>query len=137
MGFLFFTPMYLSNELRANQELLSLRPLVAVPQTNNQTKEERFQNEVLRPILKWQNDLLLAYLIDLKNFDAVLKVKNQRSILEEKVKTFLQQNSVKWTLIGMTLGLLTQEELKDYQTMANAINKRILQMITRRVVDNL
>ena len=44
-----------------SQKLLSIRPLISSAKiVQNMTEEERFQNQTLRPILKLQNDLLLA-----------------------------------------------------------------------------
>ena len=42
-------------------KLLELRPVVGAARIlPNMSEEERFQNQTLRPILKLQNDLLLA-----------------------------------------------------------------------------
>ena len=61
------------NELRIADELLELRPMVAVEENAKQL--ENFQNATLRPILKYQSDLLASYFMS--NTHAILLLKRK------------------------------------------------------------
>lgn len=120
------------NQLREKEELLKLRPLV--PTQEGTEKIEGFQNEVLRPILKYQNDLFLAFLKSQKHFNHLEKGSGRRHY-EDELNKFLSQVSIKNMLLGMVLGLLTEEEMLIYQNDANEYNKRVARMIAQRVSD--
>ena len=52
--------------------------------------------------------------------------------------TFIKKNTVlRNQLIGLVLGQFTTEELAMYLEKDTAYNKRILQMVAQRIVDNL
>jgi hypothetical protein len=76
------------------------------------SSEEMFQNEVLRPILKLQNDLFIA---SFKNYSAKYN-KDFNSQTTEKLATIenaIQKDSkYRNTLKGMVLGLFTIEEYR-------------------------
>ena len=99
---------------------------------------ESFQNEVLRPILKFQNDLLIAltkhYLIrHHRNFNA-LKLSAQETVLIQAAK---QDPEFRNQLIYPVVSLLTAEELLLYHEHRADFNKRIAQMATERVKSQL
>lgn len=109
-----------------------LRPALQLKQGLSEV--ERFQNEVLRPILKFQNDLLLMltkhYLNrHYKNFNA-LKSSAQETILIQASK---QDPEFRNQMIYPVVSLLTIEEIKVYHLHRAEINKRIAQMATERV----
>lgn len=96
--------------------------------------EEGFQNEVLRPVIKMQHDLLIIY------FDYFLTIK--KVILDEmsqdQKQVFFQQifdkdSKLKMDLRGLIIGLFTPEELKVYLGMTSKINKRINSIIEKRI----
>ena len=69
-----------------SQKLLSIRPLISSAKiVPNMTEEERFQNQTLRPILKLQNDLLLAafknYIKKMKNTFYELKLEKRMNYI--------------------------------------------------------
>ncbi|WP_312344644.1 glyoxalase [Chryseobacterium binzhouense] len=98
------------------------------------TAEELFQNTVLRPIIKLQNDILLTHFFHyLKN----TKI-NWESFSSEKRNTFIENsfqkdNILKNTYIGMVIGMMNVEELQIYYTENKMFNKRIINMITERL----
>lgn len=100
------------------------------------TGEERFQNEVLRPIIKMQSDLLLLHVsfrltsmkVDFNKLD-FLKQKATLHFLFRKDQQFKRE------VIGMVLGHFTVEEYKFYEKMHKEINKRIVQIVENRCVD--
>lgn len=120
------------NQLREKEELLKLRPLV--PTQEGAEKIEGFQNEVLRPIIKYQNDLFLIFLKEQKHFDKLEKGSGRKHY-EDELNKYLSQVSIKNILLGIVLGMLTEEEMQTYQNDANEYNKRVARMIAQRVSD--
>ena len=103
------------------------------------TKElEQFQNQVLRPILKTQHDLLIesfqTYLkqrkIDFSGCTSQTKIKHIESILSKDIAYKNQQ-------IGMIVGRFNLEEFHSYKIHAGEYNRRILQMLKKRLKDTL
>jgi hypothetical protein len=120
------------------EKLIELRPEINGILTNELNALERFQNEVLRPIIKFQHDLILAYISSNKQFQSLLTVKGPRLEFQEKLKLFIgKQSDIKNKLIGVVIGLLTNAELKFYLDNSNDLNKRIHQMICQRISDTV
>jgi hypothetical protein len=118
-----------------SHSLRDLRPEIHTDATRSPLPLEQFQNEVLRPILKFQNDVFVAY------FRAHLGDKilpTRTAALEEFIKTRLQKDlALRNTCLGITVGLLTNEELLYYFQHKTELNKRIIQMLCQRLVDQL
>lgn len=120
-------------------KLLEIRPIVGAAKiVANMSEEERFQNQTLRPILKLQNDLLLAsfqnYIIRGKNRFHELKKDARLDYIANAVQKDIKfRNNVK----GMILGQFTIEEYEDYSVNASALNKRIMSMAIKRLQDQL
>ena len=115
-----------------------LRPNLNLPETAGTTPEERFQNGVLRPVLKLQNDLYLSfsqeYVMKQRKDYKTLTPADQRNYLAGS----LQKDAVlKNTLLGMTLGMLTAEELTTYFLNPGNYNRRMSAMITERVLSQI
>jgi hypothetical protein len=100
--------------------------------------EEQFQNEVLRPILKLQNELFVA---SFKNYITKNKGDFANFTLEKK-NTFVEnsiQKDTKYrnTLKGMVIGLFTIEEYTIYALNSSNINKRMMSMLQERIKSQL
>ena len=125
--------------IERDHQLESLRPILSekILQTDL-TQVERFQNSTLRPIIKLQHPLILLVF---KNFIA----KTDRSFLEnsaEKRKEFIQvslnkNQRLRTIYCGMILGMMKYAEADEYYQIPAEYNKRILQMITERILTNL
>ena len=116
------------------KSLLSIRPsLDHIKNTDNPTSEAYFQNEVLRPILKFQNDLFVQVL---KNY--FLKHKNSfYSLSLEKRLLYIEnalQKDIKFrnVLKGIIIGQFTLEEYHSYRSKSAALNKRMMQLLIQR-----
>lgn len=116
------------------KSLLSIRPsLDHIKNTDDPTNEAYFQNEVLRPILKFQNDLFVQVL---KNY--FLKHKNTfYSLSLEKRLLYIEnalQKDIKFrnVLKGIIIGQFTLEEYHSYRSKSAALNKRMMQMLIQR-----
>lgn len=97
---------------------------------------ETFQNQVLRPILKFQNDLLIEVFlsrIKTKNRDlSALSFLEKQEIIITQFKT---NTTLKQMLLGCVIGLLTTEEFNYYNFNTSNINKRIFSMLKERLLD--
>ncbi len=113
----------------------SLRPLLKLKPSSTPT--EQFQNEVLRPILKLQNDIYVSLFQSYITKNKV-ELESEHDFLRDQVKSICQKNNaLKNQLIGITIGMFETSELKSYSEQPNEFNKRIIQMIAERVWDNL
>jgi hypothetical protein len=119
--------------------VIELRPEISSALiTDNMTPEERFQNEVIRPILKVQHNLIITL------FNAHLNKHNRRlSQVDEITKTELiagilnKDISLRNILIGCICGLFTIDELKAYYNRENEFRQRIVRMLVKRIVSGL
>lgn len=102
--------------------------------TSQSTTEESFQNEVLRPILKLQNEMIckvfLHHLkknkIDFNSFSLDKKLKTIDNAVQKDIKF---RNSLK----GIVIGLFTISEYENYITNTSNINKRMMSMLIERL----
>ncbi|WP_339652287.1 glyoxalase [uncultured Maribacter sp.] len=121
------------------QKLLSIRPIISSAKiVPNMTEEERFQNQVLRPILKLQNDLLLAsfknYIKKMKNMFYELKLEKRMNYITKSIQKDIKfRNSLK----GMITGQFTIEEYELYIQNSSALNKRMMNMVIKRLQDQI
>lgn len=102
---------------------------------NSQTSEEElFQNQILRPILKLQNELFIE---QFKNYIVKNKAQFSQFTIDKKLdyieNSILNDNKFRNLLIGTTIGLLQIEEYKLYSKNASALNKRIITMLIERL----
>lgn len=122
-----------------SQKLIQLRPQIASARIlPNMSTEERFQNETLRPILKLQNDLLLAsfqnYIVKTKNTFYELKLEKRMDYIANALQKDIKfRNSIK----GMLIGQFTLEEYEGYILNSSALNKRIMNMVIKRLQDQI
>lgn len=113
------------NEIRSN-------PLGAI--FENSSFEEKFQNQTLRPILKFQNDLLLEvfknYFAKQKNVFYSLSPEKKMSYVENAIQRDMKfQNMLK----GIIIGLFTAEEYQEYSEKSSKLNKRITNLLIERI----
>jgi len=115
--------------------LRALRSEIPTDSTRSPLPMEQFQNEVIRPILKFQNDVFVSY-FKAHIGDVILPQKPVT--LEAFIKTRLQKDlALRNTCLGLTIGLLTAEELPFYFEHKTELNKRIIQMLCQRLTDQL
>jgi hypothetical protein len=107
----------------------------AIGSVNSQSSsDESFQNEVLRPILKLQNDLFIAsfknYIIKYKSDFYSQTIEQKLVVIENSI-----QKDVKYrnALKGMVIGLLTADEYSIYIKNSSSLNKRMMTMLIERL----
>ncbi|MFV5696455.1 glyoxalase [Flavobacterium sp. LB3P122] len=102
--------------------------------TTQSSTEESFQNEVLRPILKLQNDLFIASFI---NYVAKNKIDFNGYTTEKKLTVIENavQKDIKFrnALKGMIIALFTADEYDEYIKNSSNINKRMMSMLIERL----
>jgi hypothetical protein len=115
-----------------------LRPVLKNLINSNTSDLERFQNEVIRPIIKMQNNLLVAFF---NNYIRNIKIefnKLEAEFQKNKINTILTKDvNFKNILIGSIIGHLNENEIKIYLKSKSELNKRIIQMVMQRLQDNL
>jgi hypothetical protein len=102
--------------------------------SSQSSSDESFQNEVLRPILKLQNDLFIA---SFKNFITKYKSDFYSQTTEQKLVAIENsiQKDVKYrnALKGMVIGLFTSDEYSIYIKNSSGLNKRMMTMLIERL----
>ncbi len=120
-------------------DLLKARPFIeSALITSNMSDDERFQNQTLRPIIKLQNNLLVAVF---KNY--VRKYKNVFYDLSVDLKMHYVENAIQKdmkfrnSLKGMVIGQFTVEEYAIYIQNSSALNKRMMNLVIERLKDQI
>lgn len=97
------------------------------------SNEELFQNNTLRPILKFQNDLLMelfiVYAIKNKNVFFSLSIEKKNIYIEKATTSDIAFRN---QLIGVIVGLFSVEEYLEYAKNSSNLNKRIITMLIER-----
>jgi len=102
--------------------------------TNQSSSDELFQNQVMRPILKLQNDLFIAAFsnhlvknrIDFNAFSVDKKLVTIENSIQKDIKF---RNALK----GMIIGLFTTDEYDLYIKNSSSLNKRMMGMLIERL----
>ncbi|WP_298778558.1 glyoxalase [uncultured Polaribacter sp.] len=110
------------------------RPILSDLVNEGTSDIEKFQNEVIRPIIKMQHQLLISsfkyYLVKRKIDLAVLSENKKRSRVSSVFKT---DNNYKNLTLGFIIGHFTEKEFLFYLNSSSEINRRILQIISERI----
>ncbi|APY00281.1 glyoxalase [Lacinutrix venerupis] len=120
-------------------QLLDIRPTIdSIKISDNMSKDERFQNITLRPIIKLQNDLLIAvfknYIKKHKNVFYELTTERRLHYIDNAIhKDIKFRNSLK----GMVIGQFTTDEYKIYIENSSALNKRMMNIVIQRLQSNI
>ena len=116
--------------------IAALRPEIpSIERLVGMTDVEKFQNDVIRPILKYQHDVIVGYAIS-KAVDRNSKFANLTAIEKERYldKVTLKDSKIKQALNGMVIGLMTIEEMNKYLAIESEYKRRINTMISERIV---
>lgn len=122
-----------------DENLLKLRPVIESAVISSATlPDELFQNRTLRPVIKLQNDLLVEafknYVQKHKNVFLEMSVEKRMQYVENAIQKDIKfRNSLK----GMIIGQFTTEEYRFYITNSSALNKRMMNLVIGRILDNI
>ena len=102
------------------------------------SNEENFQNEFLRPILKEQNELLIAvfkhYLTKHKVLFERYSPEDQANYIENTIKKDAQLRNY---FVGTIIGKLSAEQYQVFIPMETELNRRIITMLVKRLQSQL
>ena len=120
-----------------SQQLKNLRPIINVDNSKS-TDLETFQTNTLRPILKFQNDLILT-IINQHLAENKIVVKNltdnkKTERIKKKKKGNLQ---LKQLFTGITIALFTEEEITFYHENKREVVKRTITLLLERICTQL
>lgn len=98
------------------------------------TLEEKFQNQTLRPILKFQNDLFIEvfknYATKQKGVFFSLSPEKKMQYIENSIQRDIKfRNSLK----GIIIGMFTISEYKEYILNSSNLNKRMMNLLIDRL----
>jgi hypothetical protein len=102
--------------------------------SDQSSSDELFQNEVLRPILKLQNDLFVASFINHLTKNKIdfntHSIEKKLVIIENAIQKDIKfRNALKGTIIG----LFTTDEYAIYIKNSSSLNKRMMGMLIERL----
>ena len=125
--------------MQRTQQLRNLRPNIpTIAIENSTTLQEQFQNQVLRPVLKFQNDLLVAlfkqYIIKRKGVFNGLSIEKKSAYIQQAIQ---QDQNFRNLLVGSIVGQFTVEEYQVFSTEENKLTKRMMAMCVQRLQDQL
>ena len=119
------------------QQLKSILP----PVEGNKPTEfpnEAFQNDVLRPILKFQNDLIILYFEQVtaenKIDFALLKHSHKITKVHDLFKTNIQ---FKQFCLGLIVAYFTEADFRFYAENKKEVNKRMIAMLIERICSQI
>ncbi len=122
-----------------DEVLLGLRPNIASAKIlPGMSDDEIFQNQTLRPVIKLQNDLLVAvfknYAAKHKNVFYDLSIDKRLDYIENAIhKDMKFRNSLK----GVVIGQFTLEEYDTYILNSSSLNKRMMNIVKERLKSNI
>ena len=121
--------------MERSELLLSIRPSIPQLVDANATKSaEKFQNSTLRPILKFQNDLLILlfrqYAFKRKNIFYNLSLNDKLNYIKSSIQ---KDQRFKNLLIGCIIGHFNAQEWKAFAAEENELTRRITTLIIQRL----
>ena len=119
---------------RPDAGLLALRPAVPTEPAEPGTVAG-FLHTTLRPVLKLQNDLLLAAVADFV-LDHHIPLAASDTDRQRLLAELLARNTkLRYTVVGLITGLFTAEESAFYRPHRPELNRRLLDLARQRVLD--
>jgi cellulose biosynthesis protein BcsQ len=120
--------------MNRSEQLLNLREKITFQEDKTKSSIEFFQHKTLRPILKFLNETLnkisLNYIINLNpDFLHLNQLEQEKRILS----TLKKEQILKNKLLGIVIGLFTQEEIDFYLKNNLKVDERIQQMLQERI----
>ena len=120
-------------------KLESIRPVIKGILIKKEISEmEYFQNRSLRPILKFQNSLLLSIF---RRHIEKYKI-NLDQLTDDKKNNYIQETiqkdrKIRDVLLGIIIGHFTETEYLAYIKQEKELNRRIINMLIQRLQNQL
>ena|SRR5690606_19129716 len=122
-----------------SNDLLKVRPEIPSAKiTPDTSRDEKFQNQTLRPVIKFQNPLLIEvfrnYVNKHKGEFYELSVERKLAFIENAIQKDIKfRNSLK----GMIIGQFVIEEYMVYIENSSALNKRMMNIVISNLQDQV
>ena len=114
------------------------RPILSDLVNAGTSNTERFQNEVIRPIIKMQHNLLIVLFQDYTKQRKIDFVNlNKEKQIEKINATLIKDTNFKNILLGTILGQFSIDELTFFTKNPSELKRRIIQIIKQRLQDSL
>ena len=122
-----------------DKNIILLRPKVNSNKNISYKNDiEKFQNIVLRPILKFQNDLLVElFIFEFEKTKTKFDLINNEQKIKLIINNLKYNNKLKQILLGTIIGMFSNNNLTFYKANYSKINKRIFSMLNDRLIDQL
>lgn len=122
-----------------DERFTNIRPNLSKSESEGEDSSVlNFQNQVLRPILKLQNSIVLAqfreYIKKFKPSFNAYNLKVQQNYVSDVMKS---DPRIRNSLIASVVSVMTLEEYNFYVKNKNECNKRIVTLLIRRIQDHL
>lgn len=121
--------------MNRNVDVFVLRPAILTDTERLELPLESFQNKVLRPILKFQHELLINYFKNHSAYKLLPPNPDDRMVVMQNC--FNKDIALRNLYLGFIVGMFTADELRFYQQHQTEINKRIIQMLLQRILSAL
>ena len=122
-----------------DKNIVLLRPKVNSNKSISYKNDiEKFQNIVLRPILKFQNDLLVEiFIFEFEKTKTKFDLINNDQKIKLIINNLKYNNKLKQILLGTIIGMFSNNNITFYKANYSKINKRIFSMLNDRLIDQL
>lgn len=106
--------------------------------SSQSSSDELFQNEVLRPILKLQNELFIASFLNNMSKNKIdfnsFSIEKKMAMIENSIQKDIKfRNAMK----GIIIGVFTLDEYSIYINNSSSLNKRMMGMLIERLKNQL
>ena len=124
------------NKMTRDKQVVNLRPVITTINSELvKSDQEKFQNEIIRPIIKFQHELIF------KIFNSYLQIKNidlasmsPENRIAKITSIFQNDRSLIIELKCIVVAYFTTSEYERYTSMKSEVNKRIIQIIRERIL---
>ncbi|GAA4366926.1 hypothetical protein GCM10023185_38400 [Hymenobacter saemangeumensis] len=128
----------LPSPTRADEALLALRPVISAAPEQDAPSAGHFLHTTLRPVLKLQNELLLQVVADFVHDHHMPLPRLAVADQERQLAELLARNTkLRYSIIGLVSGMFTSAEYQFYRAHRPEINRRLLELAQRRVLDQV
>ena len=115
------------------QSILNIRPTVGFENIHS-NPDQLFQDKTLRPILKFQHDVIMALFDDYLTIHRIDLKQITTAQRNEKIDQIIKQNQTLQALFkGIVIAFFNNKEIEFWKINKMAINKRIQQLLIKRI----
>ena len=119
-----------------DKQMVDLRPVITTINPELvRSDQEKFQNGVIRPIIKFQHELIIKIFsnhLKTRNIDLTLMSPENR--IAKITRVFQNDRSLITELKCIIIAYFTISEYETYSSMKSELNKRLIQIIRERIL---